>query len=111
VSMSMLFTTLGMEMDSGRLVVTRHKNQVIADACALAAAQELPCQSKADTAITKMVGQYQKTYNKQFRASYQYIASRAPGQPTRVRVTIDEDVPMFVPALMGFATRPTQGVA
>src|SRR5262245_55897328 len=45
VALASVIIFVGLEMDMGRMSITRHKDQVIADACALAGAQELPYQS------------------------------------------------------------------
>jgi hypothetical protein len=109
IGLTTVFTVLGMEMDMGRLAVTRHKDQVIADSLANAGAQELPYQAKADAAIDRVVRQYQTMYNRTF--SVDRVYSGPAGRPNRVQITVRETVPMFVPALMGFRTRAAEARA
>lgn len=97
--------TLGVEMDSGRLFVSRHKIQVIADAATMAAAVKLPRETDSTAAANRIVTQYQATYNGTITSAVTYTRN-ASGLPTSVRVAVHEDVPMIFPRLMGHATRP-----
>jgi hypothetical protein len=99
---------LGVELDYGRLFVTRHKDQVIADACVLAAAVKMPNQSQADAEIARITSQYDRIYNANFETTTVYSGGAAP---TGVRVTVTEEVPMFLPGLMGRPTRRARAVA
>jgi hypothetical protein len=108
VSMTTIFILLGMEVDYGRLFVTRHKDQVIADACVLAATVKMPNQEKAGAEIARITSQYNRMYNSSYRTTTTYSGGAAP---TQVRVTVTEDVPMFLPGLMGRPSRQTHAAA
>jgi Flp pilus assembly protein TadG len=111
ISLTVLLITLGLEMDSGRLCVSRHKDQVIADACVFAALTQLGTSTAAsDAAIQQVVNDYKDRtspnfYNSTVRVEWSYPRS------TAVRVVVTEDVPMFLSALMGAATRRTSATA
>src|SRR5262245_42063336 len=109
IGLTSTFILLGMQVDGGRMVITRHKDQVIADACTLAAAQELPYRTKADAAIARVVAQYRTLYNTTF--TYAAVYTGPATAPTKVRVTVTEDVPMFVPTIMKVPTREVQASA
>src|SRR5688572_29994123 len=55
--------TVGIEMDSSRLYVSRHKTQVIADAITMAAAWKLPYTDQCQETANQLLAQYQSVYN------------------------------------------------
>jgi hypothetical protein len=106
-----LMITFGVEMDSGRLYTSRHKDQVIADACAMAALTKLPNRPAADTAIGLVQTSYNRSYNPRYSTTVTYTTN-GQGLTTGVTVQVSENVPMFIPGLMGnIATRRSAATA
>src|SRR5205823_13824364 len=76
IAMLSLAATLimaGVEIDYGRLVVTRQKDQVIADATAMAAMLALPRTSQATATGNRIVSDYHRSYNPNFTVAYTYL--------------------------------------
>jgi hypothetical protein len=109
VAMTTVFIVVGVEMDYGRLFVARHKDQVIADACLWAAVQRMPNTTLANAEIARVNSQYNSIYNSTHTETTTY--SGLSTAPTGVRCTVTENVPMFVPGLMGVSTRQTRATA
>src|SRR5262245_9746146 len=105
VSLVMSLTTLGVEMDAGRLYVVRHQDQIIADSATLAGATKIPHGSDVEAAANLIVSKYESAYTEAFTPAVA-LTTNANGFCTGVRVTVGEDVPMFLPSLMGATTRP-----
>lgn len=110
VGLAAMAATVGTEMDSGRMVVTRHKDQVISDAATMAAAVRLPKQSAAEAAAARVVSQYRSLYGGNFVSDIVWYTNGS-GITTGCRVAVTEPVPMLLPALMGVTTRPTGAFA
>jgi hypothetical protein len=108
VALTTIFIVLGVEVDYGRLFVTRHKDQVIADACVLAASIRMPKQAQADAEINRVRTRYNQYYNSSYSATATYGGGPLP---MNVQVTVTENVPMFLPGLMGNPTRQTRATA
>jgi hypothetical protein len=103
-------TTLGVEMDTGKMYVARHKDQVMSDAATMAAMLKLPYKDQAIAAGDLVLSTYKKSYNPNFTATYTFYPAGST-VPTSVRVDIGEKVPMIFPALMGIKERPTAALA
>src|SRR5438874_4514019 len=67
--------TTGVEINYGRLVTSRQKDQVMADAACMAAMLYLPRTSSASAAGDRVLGVYRQSYNSSFAATYTYTPS------------------------------------
>lgn len=110
VGLVALLIATGVEMDACRLFTARHKDQVIADAVVLAAAQKLPYQSQSEAEVTRMASRYRAAYRSDLDVQTAYYPTGST-VPTQVRVVVSEDVPMVFPALMGALRRPARAAA
>ena len=72
LALAAMLITIGVELDAGRLFVTRHKDQVIADAATMAAAYRLPRQDEARAAAQRVVTAYEAMYNRNFTLDLQF---------------------------------------
>src|SRR2546423_11220001 len=70
ITLSALLIATGVEIDYGRTVVSRQKDQVIADATAMAAVTYLPRYSSAVNAGNRVVTTYRSSYNSSFTCNY-----------------------------------------
>src|SRR4051812_12306811 len=104
VGLVTLLIAVGVEMDACRLFAARHKDQVIADAAVLAGARRLPYRDQAQADIDRVTGQYRSLYRADLVVQTQ-ISPAGSSQPTDVRVVVTEQVPMFLPGLMGALRR------
>src|SRR5438105_3881266 len=109
ITLSALLITAGVQIDYGRVVVSRQQDQVMADAAALAAMLSLPRSSDATTAGNRVLSVYRQSYNPNFTSTYTFSPSALA--PTQVRVDISEQVPSIFPGLMAAASRTTSAYA
>src|SRR5262245_32955295 len=105
-----ILITLGVLCDVGRMTVARHRDQIIADAAAMAAVLELPRQEQSTAAADRIFAYYHATYNPSFATSLTFSVD-VNNLPVSVRAQVSESVPMIFPGLMGVATRATQAAA
>jgi hypothetical protein len=110
IGITAILITAGVLVDTGRLTVARHRDQLIADAAAMAAALKLPHQDQATAAADRILTYYRGSYTPTFASSVVFT-NNAAGLPVGVRVQVSENVRMIFPGLMGVATRPAQGTA
>src|SRR5438105_278129 len=109
VSLSALLIVAGVEIDYGRAVVSRQKDQVMADAAATAAMLSLPQSNSARKAGNLVLSVYRQSYNPNFNSQYTFYP---PGNTsTKVRVDISEQVPSIFPGFMSAASRTTSAHA
>lgn len=110
VGLTASLITVGVGMDTGRMVVARHKDQTISDAATMAAMVYLPDKTRAQAAAASVINAYSSVYNTSFTATPTF-ALDGNGLPTSVRVDVTESVPMFLPGMMSVGTRTTQAKA
>src|SRR5438105_11144156 len=94
-----MFIIFGVELDSGRLFVARHKDQIIADAVTMAAAMKLPREADASAAGNRIISSYHSIYNPDFTVALNFQRN-ARGLATGITVDVNENVPMVFPVLM-----------
>jgi len=110
IGLGTILVTVGAGMDTGTLVVTRHKDQTIADAAALAALSKLPYKDQAQTVAQRVINAYQAGYRSNLPYTLTFYPTGA-AVPTQVVVQVNESPAMFIPNLMGTATRTTKANA
>lgn len=100
VSMSALTVLVSVEVDSGRLYVAAHRDQIVSDAMTMAAAQHVYDVDQATASAVTVKSLYASELGTTLNYTLTFYPTGAD-IPTSVKVSVTESVPTFFQAVTG----------